>query len=1023
MIKKLFPWLFFFIMAFPISGVAQKSAIHDDPDATYRQALDLFNKEKFGAAKKLFLETVENISDPQSLVRASAKFYAGLCAAELFNPDAEKLIMDYLRVHPTHPGQNLARFHMGSLKYREREFEDAVKWFASVDRAVIGNEYRDEYLFKKGYSHFMTEQLRPARMAFAEITDPASAYFSPATYYYGHIAYLEEDYQTALTSFEKLTGDRSFGPIVPYYITHIYFLQQKYDELIAYATPLLEDATPRRAPEIAKLIGEAYFNKSEFEKALPYLETFISQSRSRVTRDDHYQIGFAYFTTNNFEEAVKHFERVTGEDDALAQNAWYHLAAAYIETGQKRFARNAFSNAYQMEHTESISRDALFNYAKLSFELSLDPYNEAILSFQKYIDLYPDSERTEDAYRHLVDLYLTTRNYKDALSSIEQIPITTTRLREAFQRVAYYRGIELFNNGNFQGAIDHFQKSRKYPESRAINAGSIYWEGEAYYRLERFDEAITAHEKFLITPGAFTLREYNRANYSIGYANFKKQNYNRAITAFRKFISDRNEEKKLINDAYLRIADSYFITKDYSASLDFYNRAINAGLIDTDYAVFQKGLVYGVKGRFENKVSSMEDLLRNHPRSSFIDDAKYELGNTWLVLDNSRQALSYFNRVIEEHPNSSYVKSAMLKTGLIHYNENEDEKALAVFKSVVDKYPGTSESQEALVTIRNIYVSLDRVDDFVEFSRDLGFADITTAQQDSLSYMAAENRYMQGDCENAVKSFTNYLDRYPDGIFALNAHFYKAECEFRSEEYRQALTGYEYVISRPKSKFTENSLMRASGITFRLGQYERAYDLYRELEEVAEFRNNLLQARIGSMRSLFRLERFAEVGEAADAVVSMERTPQEVVQEAHLLKGKSAIKTGNNEQARQALQKALDMSSNQMAAEAKYNLALIEFREGNYEKSEEIIFDFINKMAAYEYWLAKTFILLADNYLETDNEFQAKHTLQSIIENYDGEELTLVAKEKLNAIEERERMREQPIVPDTLEVDFGTEVF
>jgi len=1023
MIKKFFPWLFFLAMAFPLSALAQKSAIYDDPDATYRQAMELYNKEKFGAAQKLFLETVENISDPQSLVKASAKFYAGLCAAELFNPDAEELIMDYIRSHPTHPGQNLARFHMGSLKYRQREYEDAVKWFASVDRAVIGNEYRDEYLFKKGYSYFMIDQLRPARIALVEITNPGSAYFSPATYYYGHIAYLDEDYQTALVSFEKLTEDRNFGPIVPYYITHIYFLQEKYDKLIAYAKPLLDDATPRRAPEIAKLIGEAYFNKSEFEAALPFLETFINQSRSRVTREDHYQIGFAYFTTKNFEDAVRHFERVTGEDDELAQNAWYHLASAYIETGQKRFARNAFSNAHQMGHTEAISRDALFNYAKLSFELSLDPYNEAILSFQKYIDQYPDSERTEDAYRHLADLYLTTRNYKDALSSIEKLPITTTRLREAFQRIAYYRGIELFNNGNFQGAIDHFEKSRKYPENRAINAGSIYWEGEANYRLGRFDEAIAAHEKFLVTPGAFTLREYNRAHYSIGYANFKNQDYPRAITAFRKFITDRNEDRKLLNDAYLRIADSYFITKDYTASLDYYNRAIEANLIDTDYAVFQKGLVYGVVGRFENKVSSMEDLLNNYPQSSFIDNAKYELANTWLILDNSRQALSYFNRVINEHPNSSYVKSAMLKTGLIHYNENEDAEALAVFKSVLDKYPGTSESQEALVTMRNIYVSLDRVDEFVELSRDLGFADITTAQQDSLIYMAAENRYMQGDCENAAKSFANYLENYPAGIFALNAHFYKAECDFRREEYRQALSGYEYVISRPKSKFTENALVRASGITFRLGHFESAYDYYRQLEELAEYRNNVLQARIGTMRSLFRLERFPDVGEAADAVLSMERTPQEVIQEARLLKGKSAMKTGKNDEARLALQNALDISNNQMAAEAKYNLALIEFRAGNYEKSEEIIFDFINKMSAYDYWLAKTFILLADNYLETDNEFQARHTLQSIIENYDGEDLTLVAQQKLNDIEERQRMREQPIVPDTIEVDFGTEVF
>jgi hypothetical protein len=59
-------------------------------------------------------------------------------------------------------------------------------------------------------------------------------------------------------------------------------------------------------------------------------------------------------------------------------------------------------------------------------------------------------------------------------------------------------------------------------------------------------------------------------------------------------------------------------------------------------------------------------------------------------------------------------------------------------------------------------------------------------------------------------------------------------------------------------------------------------------------------------------------------------------------------------------------------------------------------------MAAYDYWVAKGFILLADIYVENGNTFQAKQTLQSIIDNYEGPELAEIARNKLKSIEQSE---------------------
>lgn len=1023
MIRKIFPILMALFLLIPHWGFTQRTPAHDNPDATYRLALDLFEKGQFGAARELFEQVISQIDDPNNEVRVSARYYAAMSSAELFNPDAHARLLEFVDNHYTHPQLNMVRFQLGNVNYRNRNYRDAVQWFGTVQIGELKPTMRDEYHFKRGYSLFMTNSNALARQMFIEIRDESSPYFAPATYYFGHIAYIDGSHSTALTAFRKIENDETFGPVVPYYIAHIYYLQQEYDLLIEYATPLLATANPRRAPEIAKLIGDAWYRKNEFARAIPFLETFFRQAPQRITRDDQYQMGFAYFRAGRFGDAINHFDRVIGGNDALAQNAHYHLAASYLRTDQKRFARNAFMAAFQNKHDEVIAQEALFNYAKLSYELALDPYNEAILSFQRYIDQYPRSHRIEEAYRYLIDIYLSTRNYKDALASIEKVQINTPRLRSAYQRIAYFRGVELFNNGDFLGALAHFDRSARFPENNAISAQALYWRGEALYRLERFSEAITTMERFLTSPGAFSLPFFNRANYTIGYAQFKNRNYARAITAFRRFIGERGEDNRLVNDATLRIADSYYLLTDYPLALEFYDRAIRLNVADTDYAVFQRGQIQGAMGRYEAKITTLQGLIQRFPQSNYIDDARYEIANTWLVLDNNPQALTFFNQLTTLHPNSSYVKSAILKTGLIFYNTNRDEQALEMFKTVVNRYPGTTESQEALVAIRNIYVDLNRVDDFIRFSQGLGFANVTTAQQDSLTYMAAETRYMQGDCTNALRGFTSYIERFPQGIFAIQANFYRAECEFRANNTEAALAGYRFVIGRPKSRFTEDALLRAATIEFRRNNFVAALEHYRQLEEMADLPSNKLEGLVGQMRSQFSQGRFQEATNLAAAVLANTKTTREVQQEAHLITGRSAMELNRPAQARASLRSAMQLADNESMAQAMYYLALIEFNAGDYQQSEKLIFDFVNRMSAYDYWLAKTFILLADNYLAIGNVFQAKHTLQSIIDNYQGAELRAVAIQKLDAILEQERRQTQQGRSSPGEINIGRNPF
>lgn len=115
------------------------------------------------------------------------------------------------------------------------------------------------------------------------------------------------------------------------------------------------------------------------------------------------------------------------------------------------------------------------------------------------------------------------------------------------------------------------------------------------------------------------------------------------------------------------------------------------------------------------------------------------------------------------------------------------------------------------------------------------------------------------------------------------------------------------------------------------------------------------------------------------------------------------------------------ITKSEAAAEARYLLGEIYYKIGNYTESEKAAFDLINQIPSYDYWVAKAFILLADNYLKQGNIHQAKYTLKSIIDNYEGADLIQIAQEKYNAIITAEQLEEQKKAEELLKNRENTE--
>jgi TolA-binding protein len=997
--KRFYLFSFILILASHFGVKAQQSLIYLDADAAYKSGLELYDNERYGAAQEQFSKII-NSANGSNEIRTNSEYYYAMCSANQLNKDADYLLTTFIENHPESNKEKNAIFQLGKMYYKQKNYKKAIEWLAKTDVSYLSSDEEPEYYFKLGYSEFRLNKYDSAAKAFYNIIEVDTKYTPQANYYYAHIAYVNRKYETALKCFLRIKDDLMYKNIVPSYIAQIYFMQGNYDALIAYAVPLLPGFTSQNVYEIKRMLGEAYYQRKDYKKAYPYLEDYYNRG-AKDFPFEIYQLAYASYKSEEYDKARKYFEEVADSKDSLGQNAMYHLGDIFIRLNKKQNALNAFRYAAQQDFDKNIKEDAMFNYAKLSFEISYQPL--AIEAFQNYISSYPNSARTDEANEYLLGIYLTTNDYKAAIAAIEKIKNKSTKVKTAYQKCAFNLGVVSFNDGKLDEASKYFDLSVTNAADAKLEALAIYWRSEIFYKKALYNDAIKGYEDFIFMPNAVSLPEYNLANYNVGYCYYNKKDYPNSQKWFRKYVNDKSDtDSSRFNDACLRIADCYFISKEYPSAIQFYDKGINNHSKATDYALFQKGMIFGIQGKLKDKTEVLQSILDNYKKSPYYDDAMYQIANAHLVAGENVDAIKMYKTIVSDYPNSNYLKQSLLAIALIYYNDKDNEKALMTYKEVIAEYPSTAEAKDALAGIKSIYMDESNIKEYLNYAGKLPFANISKASQDSLLYQSAELRYMKGDCDGASDDFINYLQSFPEGYFVLNANFYKSECDFKAKKYNEALTGYNFVSNKSKNNFSETALSKASWIYFSQQKCDSALLKYTKLEEYADTKQSIAEAQIGEMRCYFNLGNPQKAIENAQKVITNEKSSNELLSEAHLVSGKAAINLDSLDAAEKELKAVIKITESEMSAEARYNLALIQFKKKEYKKSQDILFELIKMVPSYDYWIAKGFILLGDDYLLLDDSFQAKHTWQSIIDNYEGADLKAIAQQKLDDLKKKE---------------------
>ncbi|WP_127132100.1 tetratricopeptide repeat protein [Pseudoflavitalea rhizosphaerae] len=999
----------FCVLALSIQGsIAQQTRFISDPQGTFKQAKEYFQREQYSLAypilKDLQLQLREHDRTDQAITAQEIKYYTTVCALKQNERGAVEKARDFIDLEDNNSRVQMMSFHLAEYYFRQGDYAKALEQYEATNIENLSNREIADLKFHQGYAYFNAKQFDKAKPLFDAIRqmkdDPN---YIDANYYYGFLAFNDKEYRKALDAFAIVEDHPQYGQVVPYYIANIYYALGQKDKALEYAENKLKRGNLYYDLEMRQIVGHAYFEKKEYAKALPYLETYVTKS-DKVRREDLYELSYCYYQANNLNKAIDGFKQISGNQDSLAQNAMYLLGDAYLKTGQKANARNAFFICATNSSNAKQKEISVFNYAKLSYELGYQ--DVALTELQKFLAAYPQSEYNPEARELLINVLANTNNYKDALSLLEGLKTPSPNARRLYPKILYGRATELINDGMLVTASELLTRAEALPENSSVLPYVQFWRGEIAYRLNKTDDAIQYYFNYLKSGAVEGEANPLNAKYNLGYAYLRKENYKQAQGFFEQVVSTpRINSSPLQQDAYVRTADCYYMSRDYKKALDMYNKVLDYSWPQSDYATFQKAMIAGVNSGKE-KINLLSGISRKYPTSSLVSDANMEIATTYLAGQQFREAIPYLKNVVSD-PNSSLKPKAYLKLGIAWYNLDNNTEALNQYTAVIKQFPNSVEADAALENARTVYMEQGKTSEYVNFARSMG-KEVSSSQEEELAYQAAEVQFNNGNFSAAAKAFEEYVTRFPEGKHSLEALYYKSEIYFNQKDWVKAVAGYEELADRVPHKYGEKSLLNAARLNFfDLKNYEKAEKYFIRLKDFATSQENKLEAMRGLLRSQYQLKKWSDAVENARELLSQKGIGTDDKTMANMAIAKSYQNNNQCDQAITQFRTVVSLSKSAYGAEARYEIASCMFSEGRMKDAEKAAFEVINKSGSYETWVTKAYILLGDIYFKQQDYFNAKATFQSVVENARIEELRKEAQRKLDEtiIEEKKNSK------------------
>ncbi len=866
--------------------------------------------------------------------------------------DGITAIEDFIHEYPASPRRELALLAIGDILYDRGEWNAALRAYRTVNPEALNSLVAEAYTLHMAYCLLKSSEYDKARLMLESLIGTPSG--NDARFYLGYISYVNGKYADARRELEAVNSSTGMpAAMADYYLAQMAYMRKDYQEAarLAKRVASLQGVEPEFEYEALRVAGESLYELGKEKEALEYLNRYASICPS-PRPSSLYILGLEDYNRGDWKQAIERLTPVTDDTEAMGQSAYLFIGQSYMHLGNFNAAAMAFEKAYRPCGDAKVQEAALYNLAIARMQGGKTPFGSSAGLLEEFLERFPNSEHVPLVADYLVKGYMTDNNYEAALEAINKVQHPNDAVLGIKQMVLYSLGTRELQRSQPRAALPHLREaasmSRLSPE---VAAEATLWMGECQYKLADYQGAVKSYNNYL-RQSSGSQRNRALAYYDLGYARFALKDFKDAKADFRKFLKQpAGADKHMIADAWNRLADCDYYTRNFTEAAENYHAAYEANPQGGDYPVYQQGIMKGLTRDYQGKIDTLNDLMTEFPGSPLVPTALLEIGESYGELGQEGRAVETYTALVSRYPSTDQGRQGQLLLAITYLNSGNRSRAIDHYRKVVEMYPSSEQARVAAEDLKQLYTDDGRIDEYVALMERVPDAPrMETAELAELTLQSAEKAREAGREADALRLATEVVERFPDSPEAVEALTIKAEAELAK------------------------------------GDAEAALLSYRALEQKSSSAHSLNTARMGIMQVSRDMTDYATALEMADLLLGSSALGASEQSEVAFTKALSLSATGKGDEAVEIWEKLAQDPETLNGTKSALYLAQYHFDKGQTDTALKEINALIDANPPHDYWLARGFILLSDILRSKGNTFEADEYLRSLKENYPGTE-------------------------------------
>ena len=406
------------------------------------------------------------------------------------------------------------------------------------------------------------------------------------------------------------------------------------------------------------------------------------------------------------------------------------------------------------------------------------------------------------------------------------------------------RGIQMYENGNFNGAIDQLSHMKSMNTTSWEKESADLYIAKSYFNLGKTKTAtdllnayLTKYPVSINTPYVKTI---------LGDVYFYNGDFTKAITCYKnvniKSLSPSQREDVIYRLAYadLRVQEGDVVqgktlteedvaeyrkqavslfeilsnTKKYSEAVKFYKAYIKYEKRDLDYALdeflnirkdselghysqYYISQIYFVKGDF-NKVISTGLSLLNDDRNDMNGEINRIVGESYYRNGDESNAVKYINTYLETSEQEPIVTARYI-LGVLNYRNSDYQNAIEQLSAVTEEenvlgqsayyYLGQAYRKQGNITLAAMALEKAAKQNYNKKTQEVAF----------YNYAVIQNEGGHTPFSKAIDMFEDFLNEFPNSKYADEVSEYMVSLYVSGNDYSKALASINR-IKKPSDK-------------------------------------------------------------------------------------------------------------------------------------------------------------------------------------------------------------------------------